>query len=65
LICLTRAQLVEWANDFAQHVSLNAILKIAKERLDAYQQVVQDEVLTGQVTTKNGNFLRKTLSHQP
>jgi hypothetical protein len=50
--------------EFAQKAELIAMNKIAADRLEAYQQVVQDQVLMGALTTKNGNALRKILSRR-
>ncbi len=50
------------AQELKVSVSSNAMQKIAVDRLESFQQVVQDRVLMGFVTTKNGNTLRKTLS---
>jgi hypothetical protein len=51
--------------EFARKADLIAMNKIATDRLEAYQQVVQDQVLMSVVTTKNGNALRKILSRRP
>jgi hypothetical protein len=52
--------------DMAQELKIsaasNTMQKLAIDRLESFQQVVQDRVLMGVVTTKNGNTLRKTLS---
>jgi hypothetical protein len=55
-------ELMDMAQELKVSVSSNAMQKIAVDRLESFQQVVQDRVLMGFVTTKNGNTLRKTLS---
>jgi hypothetical protein len=50
------------AQELKISASSNAMQKIAVDRLEWFQQVVQDKVLMGVVTTKHGNTLRKMLS---
>jgi hypothetical protein len=52
------------SDEFPQDSMLRSMKKIATDRLDAFQQVVQNKVLEGTVTTKHGNNLRKVLSTQ-
>jgi hypothetical protein len=62
LLCFSREQLWKVCADFNHDAVLKPMRKFATDRLEAFQQVVQDKVLEGAVTTKHGNALRKVLS---
>jgi hypothetical protein len=53
---------LELDEEFPMQTARAPMQKLAVERLELFQQVVQDKVLMGLVTTKNGNALRKVLS---
>ena len=62
LLSFSREQLWKMSDEFPRDSMLRSMKKIATDRLDAFQQVVQNKVLEGAVTTKHGNSLRKVLS---
>jgi hypothetical protein len=62
LLSFSREQLRNVCEDFSCDAVLKLMKKYATDRLEAFQQVVQDKVLEGAVTTKHGNNLRKVLS---
>jgi len=63
LACWTRQDMEELRDQFPKDIQLWLTMKkIAMERLELFQQVVQDNVMSGAVTTKCGNALRKILS---
>ena len=62
LMSLCKDDILQLIEEVAKESFFQAMKKIATDRLEAFQQVVQDKVLVGDVTTKNGNALRKVLS---
>ncbi len=62
LMSLCKDDILQLIEEVAKESFFQAMKKIAIDRLEAFQQVVQDKVLVGHVTTKTGNALRKVLS---
>lgn len=59
---LCKDDVLQLIEEVPQESFVQAMKKVAIDRMEAFQQVVQDKVLVGDVTTKNGNALRKVLS---
>ena len=62
LMSLCKDDVLQLIEEVPQESFVQAMKKVAIDRMEAFQQVVQDKVLVGDVTTKNGNALRKVLS---